>query len=90
VEDSPINIGYRNYPIPAISREPGWFPAITHKEKYKTLRIIFYQEPFPLLVPIKADLSYKQNNKISFEKVTYTEVQKALSLLNLNIAASTS
>ena len=66
--------GHRNYPIPAISRGPEQSPAIMHKEKYETLRAILYQEPPSLLIPIEADLLCRQDNKIPFEEVTYTEV----------------
>jgi len=82
--------GHRNYPIPAISRGPGQSPAITHKEKCETLRATLYQEPPPLPIPIEADLSCRQDNKIPFEKVTYTEVQEALSSSSSNTAASAS
>jgi len=81
---------HRNYPIPAISRGPGQSPAITHKEKYKTLRATLYQESSPLPTPIKADLLCRQDNKISFEEVTYIEVQEALSLSSSNTAAGAS
>ena len=81
---------HRNYPIPAISRGPGQSPAITHKEKYKTLRATLYQEPPLLPIPIEADLSCRQDNKIPFEKVTYTEVQEALFASSSNTAAGTS
>ena len=83
-------IGHRNYSIPVISREPGQSPAITHKEKYKTLRATFYQESPSLPIPIEADLSCRQDNKIPFKEVTYTEIQEALSLSSSNTAASAS
>jgi len=66
--------GHRNYSIPALSRGLGQSPVIMHKEKYETLRTTLYQELSSLLIPIKADISCKQDNKISFKKVTYTEV----------------
>jgi len=82
--------GHRNYSIPVISRGPGQSPAITYKEKYKTLRAILYQEPPLLLIPIEADLSCRQDNEIPFEEVTYTEVQEALSSSSSNTAAGIS
>ena len=42
------------------------------------------------LPPIEADLSCKQDNKILFKEVTYTEVQKALSSSSSNTAAGAS
>ena len=81
---------YRNYPISAISEEPEQFLTIIHKEKYKILRATLYQKPLSLPIPIKADLSCRQDNEISFKKVTYTEVQDALSLLSSNTATSAS
>jgi len=56
-----------------------------HKEKWKTLRVILYQEPFSLPVPIEADLLCRQDNEISFKEVTY--VQEAFSSSSLNTAA---
>jgi len=81
---------YKNYPLSVISRGPEQSPTITHKEKYETLRATLYQEPPPLYTPIKANLLYKQDNEIFFEKVTYIEVQEALFLLSLNTAAGAS
>jgi len=81
-------IGHRNYPILAISRGPEQSSAITHQEKCETLRATLYQEPLP--TPIEADLSCRQDNKIPFEEVTYTEVQKALSSSSSNTAAGAS
>jgi len=75
--------------ISAISRESEQFPAIMHKEKYKTLRATLYQEPSSLLILIEADLLCRQDNKISFEKVTYIKVQKAFSSSSSNTAAGT-
>ena len=43
---------------------------------------------FSLPVPIEADISCRQDNEITFKKVTYIEVQKAFSLSSLNTAAS--
>ena len=83
-------IEHRNYAILAISRETGQFLTIIYKEKYKTLRATLYQELLSLLTSIKADLSSRQDNEISFKKVTYTEVQDALSSLSSNTAISTS
>ena len=81
---------HRNYPIPAISRGPGQSPVITHQEKCETLKATLYQEPPPLPTPIEADLLCRQDNEIPFEKVTYTEVQEALSSSSLNTAAGAS
>jgi len=63
-----------NYPLLVILRGPGQSLAITHKEKCETLRATLYQEPLSFPTPIKADLSCRQDNKIPFEEVTYTEV----------------
>jgi len=81
---------HRNYPILVLSREPGQSPAITHKEKCKTLRATLYQESPSLPIPIEVHLLCRQDNKIPFEEVTYTEVQKALSSSSSNTAVSTS
>jgi len=61
-----------------------------HKEKCKTFRATLYQEPPPLPISIEADLSCRQDNEIPFEKVTYIEVQEALSSSSSNTAAGTS
>jgi len=90
MEASLMNNRTQNYPILVLSREPGQSPAITHKEKCKTLRATLYQESPSLPIPIEANLLCRQDNKIPFEEVTYTEVQKALSLSSSNTAASTS
>jgi len=52
-------IEYRNYSILAILRGPEQFSAITHKEKYKTLKVTLYQEPFSLSISIEASLLYR-------------------------------
>ena len=83
-------IGYRNYPILIISRGPEQSLTITYKEKCETLRATLYQESSFLPISIKADLLCRQDNKIFFEKVTYTKVQKALSSSSSNTATGTS
>ena len=81
---------HKNYPIPTISRELEQSPIITHKEKCEILRATLYQEPSPLSISIKADLSCRQDNKIPFEKVTYIKVQEAFSSSSSNTAANAS
>ena len=71
--------GHRNYSILAISREPGQFPAIIHKEKCETFRATLYQEPSPLPIPIEADLSCRQDNKFPLRK-SLTQRFRKLSL----------
>ena len=61
-----------------------------YKEKCETLRAILYQEPSSLPISIEADLLCRQDNEIPFKKVTYTEVQKALSSSSSNTAAGAS
>jgi len=73
---------HRNYLIPAISRGPEQLPTITHKEKCKTLRAIFYQEPPFLSISIKADLLCRQDNEIPFEEVTYMLWQPLITRTN--------
>ncbi|KAJ3562483.1 hypothetical protein NP233_g9541 [Leucocoprinus birnbaumii] len=70
--------GYRNYPMPAISRGSDCPPAVSHQDKCDVLRETLYQEPPPLPEPVQVDLNTRNPDEIPFVDITSNEVREAI------------